>query len=188
MSRFDAFIPVRKFLRNVSPATVSWYTSTLKWLPSESPTQADLKGLCCVNGGVVVWSGSPRSLVHVQAPSFPCGYHPGVRSLVYGKHCTDAYLPDRTINMVSLSAAERTQASVLLSQGAVARSSAGLVLRLESSYARTDERTVFTGIELQAEVQRQRFTEASKVVSMKKPPQREHQATWRSQSAWAGRR
>jgi hypothetical protein len=39
-------------------------------------------GLCCINGRVVVWSGSPRSLVHVQAPSFRCGYHPGVRSLV----------------------------------------------------------------------------------------------------------
>jgi uncharacterized protein len=39
-------------------------------------------GLCCINGRVVVWSRSPRSLVHVQAPSFRCGYHPGVRSLV----------------------------------------------------------------------------------------------------------
>jgi integrase/recombinase XerD len=43
MSRFDAFIRERKFLLNVSPATVSWYTSALKWLPSESPTQEELK-------------------------------------------------------------------------------------------------------------------------------------------------
>ena len=38
--------------------------------------------LCCISGRVVVWSGSSRSLVHVQAPSFPCGYHLGVCSLV----------------------------------------------------------------------------------------------------------
>lgn len=43
MNRFDAFIRERKFLLNVSPATVSWYTSALKWLPSESPTQEQLK-------------------------------------------------------------------------------------------------------------------------------------------------
>jgi hypothetical protein len=39
-------------------------------------------GLCCINRRVVVWSRSPRILVHVQAPSFPSGYHSGVRSLV----------------------------------------------------------------------------------------------------------
>jgi hypothetical protein len=38
--------------------------------------------LCCINGRVVVWSRSPRSFVPVQGPSFPCGYHSGVRSLV----------------------------------------------------------------------------------------------------------
>jgi integrase/recombinase XerD len=43
MSRFNAFIRERKFLLNISPATVSWYTSVLKWLSSESPGQAELK-------------------------------------------------------------------------------------------------------------------------------------------------
>lgn len=43
MSRFDEFIRERRYLRNVSPATVSWYTHAFKWLPSESPTQDDLK-------------------------------------------------------------------------------------------------------------------------------------------------
>lgn len=43
MSRFDAFIRERKYLHNVSPHTVSWYTSALRWLPCESPTQEQLK-------------------------------------------------------------------------------------------------------------------------------------------------
>jgi integrase/recombinase XerD len=43
MPLFDDFIRERRYLHNVSPATVSWYTHALKWLPSENPTQADLK-------------------------------------------------------------------------------------------------------------------------------------------------
>lgn len=45
MSRFADFIRERKYLSNVSPATVSWYTHAFKWLPSESPTQAELKDI-----------------------------------------------------------------------------------------------------------------------------------------------
>ena len=43
MSRFTEFIRERRLLQNVSPATVSWYTHAFKWLPSESPTQSELK-------------------------------------------------------------------------------------------------------------------------------------------------
>ena len=43
MSRFSDFIRERKYLANVSPATVSWYEHAFKWLPSESPTQPELK-------------------------------------------------------------------------------------------------------------------------------------------------
>jgi integrase/recombinase XerD len=43
MSSFNEFISERKFLHNVSPATVSWYTHALKWLPCEAPTQEQLK-------------------------------------------------------------------------------------------------------------------------------------------------
>lgn len=43
MGRFDDFIRERKYLHNVSPHTVSWYKHAFKWLPSESPTQDDLK-------------------------------------------------------------------------------------------------------------------------------------------------
>ena len=43
MSCFTDFIRERRYLHNVSPATVSWYTHAFKWLPSESPTQDELK-------------------------------------------------------------------------------------------------------------------------------------------------
>src|SRR5271156_3364670 len=43
MSRFATFIQERRYLKNVSPSTVSWYTHAFKWLPSESPSQEELK-------------------------------------------------------------------------------------------------------------------------------------------------
>ncbi|HSS99488.1 MAG TPA: site-specific integrase [Terriglobales bacterium] len=43
MSSFAAFIQERRYLKNVSPSTVSWYLHAFKWLPSESPTQEQLK-------------------------------------------------------------------------------------------------------------------------------------------------
>lgn len=43
MSAFSQFIRERQYLTNVSPATLEWYTHAFKWLPSESPSQADLK-------------------------------------------------------------------------------------------------------------------------------------------------
>jgi recombination protein RecA len=86
--------------------------------------------------------------------------------------------------------AERTQASVLLlTQYACAKSSAGLVLRLESGQALTQGATVLSGFERRIEVSRQRFVQsAEKVVTMRKPPQRAGVATWQSQTTWAGRR
>jgi integrase/recombinase XerD len=45
MSRFSLFIRERRYLHNVSPATVSWYTHALNWLPSEAPTQDELKAV-----------------------------------------------------------------------------------------------------------------------------------------------
>ena len=40
---FNDFIRERRYLNNVSPDTISWYTHAFKWLPSESPTQDELK-------------------------------------------------------------------------------------------------------------------------------------------------
>ncbi len=43
MNRFAEFVRERQYLHNVSPATVSWYNHAFKWLPSETPTQEQLK-------------------------------------------------------------------------------------------------------------------------------------------------
>jgi integrase/recombinase XerD len=43
LPKFQQFIRERQYLHNVSPATVSWHTHNLKWLPSESPTEDELK-------------------------------------------------------------------------------------------------------------------------------------------------
>ena len=37
------FMKERQYLSNVSPATVEWYTQSLHWLGTESPTETDLK-------------------------------------------------------------------------------------------------------------------------------------------------
>jgi recombination protein RecA len=85
-------------------------------------------------------------------------------------------------------AAERTQTSLLLiTQHSCAKSSAELLLRFTPAEARRDQPTVFTGMDYRVEVDRRRFTQsASNVIPLRKPPQRETGATWRSQSAWAG--
>lgn len=44
-ARFEQFIKERIYLQNVSPATVEWYRQSLKWLPSENPSEDDLKNL-----------------------------------------------------------------------------------------------------------------------------------------------
>jgi integrase/recombinase XerD len=40
---FTDFIRERRYLNNVSASTISWYTHALNWLPSESPSQDELK-------------------------------------------------------------------------------------------------------------------------------------------------
>lgn len=41
--RFELFIQEKKYLRNVSPATVRWYRDSLRWMPSPAPDSAALK-------------------------------------------------------------------------------------------------------------------------------------------------
>ena len=43
MDRFELFICERRYPHNVSDATISWYKHALNWLPSESPSQDELK-------------------------------------------------------------------------------------------------------------------------------------------------
>ena len=87
-------------------------------------------------------------------------------------------------------AAEKSQASILLlTQHACAKSSAGLVLRLQPGNALHEEKTVFTGVEYCVEVARERFKPVStNVIPLRKPPQRVKDASWQSRTAWAGAR
>lgn len=87
-------------------------------------------------------------------------------------------------------AAERTQAAMLLlAQHPCAKSSGELLLRFQPGQARNDEPTVFTGIDHRIEIDRRRFTHTpANVVSIRKPPQPETAARWRTQSTWAGAR
>jgi integrase/recombinase XerD len=43
MAGFSDFLRERQYLHNVSPATLEWYRHSFKWLPSESPTQDELR-------------------------------------------------------------------------------------------------------------------------------------------------
>jgi integrase/recombinase XerD len=43
MKPFSQFIREGQYLSNVAPATLEWYRNSFKWLPSESPSQEDLK-------------------------------------------------------------------------------------------------------------------------------------------------
>jgi recombination protein RecA len=87
-------------------------------------------------------------------------------------------------------AAERTRTSILLlTQYSCAKSSVELLLRFEPGEALREEATVFTGIERRVEVVRQRFTQTStNVIPLRKPPQRAHNAYWKSRTTWAGGR
>ncbi len=87
-------------------------------------------------------------------------------------------------------AVERSQASLLLlTQHPCAKSSAELMLRFLPGEACSDESTVFSGVEFHVEVDRRRFTQTlTNVVSIRKPPQKETGASWRSRSTWAGAR
>jgi recombination protein RecA len=85
---------------------------------------------------------------------------------------------------------EQSQSSmVLLTQHACAKSSAGLVLNFQDCRALCDEATVFTGTQHRVEVSRERFAPSTgNVIPMRKLPQSERGAAWRSRTAWAGAR
>jgi recombination protein RecA len=87
-------------------------------------------------------------------------------------------------------AAERTQVSLLLlTQHACAKSSAGLVLRLDAGEPTEKGRTVFAGLTRRAQVTRRRFEqEPEKVMPIRRPPQSASIADWHSRTPWAGRR
>jgi recombination protein RecA len=87
-------------------------------------------------------------------------------------------------------AAERLQSNVLLlTQHACSRNSAGLVLRLEPASVLSPDSTIFTGLEHQAELARQRFPQPpGNVLPLRKPPQSVPTAQWQDRAVWAGTR
>lgn len=83
-------------------------------------------------------------------------------------------------------ACERSRTSLLiLTQHPCARSSAELVLRLGTGRLEV-QGAVLTGITYRAVMERRRFEQvANKVVSIRKPMQREAPGEWKGQAAWA---
>lgn len=82
---FSQFIKERKYLTNVTPATVEWYQQSFTWLKVESPNDADLKdfvmrmrekGLkasACNNriravNAYLKWAGSPHRVMKLKEP------------------------------------------------------------------------------------------------------------------------
>lgn len=85
MGNFSQFTRERQFLSNVSPATLEWYKHSFKWLPTESPSQDELKdavlrmrekGLKATGCNSAIrainaylnWSGSTLKIPHLKEP------------------------------------------------------------------------------------------------------------------------
>lgn len=83
-------------------------------------------------------------------------------------------------------ACDRTRVSLLLlTQHPCARSSAELVVRLETG-AMEAQNKVMTGIRYRASTERSRFHEKNaRIVPIRKPPQSERPGEWKSEAAWA---
>jgi integrase/recombinase XerD len=82
---FAQFIKERKYLTNVTPATIEWYEQSFAWLSTESPSDADLKdfvirmrerglkatGCNCRIRAVnayLKWAGSPHRIPKLKEP------------------------------------------------------------------------------------------------------------------------
>jgi hypothetical protein len=63
-SNIETFIRERQYLTNVSPRTIEWYRNSLRWLPNESPTQAEL------NDAVIRMREKGNGMVHAVTKAF----------------------------------------------------------------------------------------------------------------------
>jgi integrase/recombinase XerD len=85
MQGIAQFLRERQYLHNVAPRTIEWYEYSLRWLPNEAPTQADLndtvvrmreKGLkatgcnCTIRAinAYLKWCGSPLKIRPLKEP------------------------------------------------------------------------------------------------------------------------
>ena len=79
----------------------------------------------------------------------------------------------------------RNRASSLLTQHSCAKSSAGIVLKMDGAQPSEFGPTVFAGFSNRSELVRQRYEqETSNVVPMRKPPQRATSTEWISKTPW----
>lgn len=107
-----------------------------------------------------------------------------------------ANLPAKYTSRIPLShwfryraAAEHSRASVLLlTQHACANSSAGLVLHLDGSDEKMSDQKVYAQSGHRLRVHRQRFTQETNVIPMKKPVAKITDAEWETYAPWAGHR
>jgi hypothetical protein len=149
----------------------------------------------------------PYTIGRSQSPSKPC--HP-MASLDQAIRVTDLLLQGGGFSAIVLdmagiaselssrvplatwfryrAAAERSQTSlVLLTQHCCAKSSAELVLNIRPGNP-LSESTIFTGMNHQIQVSRQRFNQnTTNVIPLKKPTQKTSVAAWQCKSSWAGR-
>jgi len=98
------FIKERQYLSNVSPATLEWYTQSLTWLATESPTADDLKSFvmrmrlkglkatacnCRIRAvnAYLKWAGSPLRVPKLKEPEFilPTFTAPQIKGLIKWK-------------------------------------------------------------------------------------------------------
>jgi integrase/recombinase XerD len=87
MDRFEQFTKEREYLMNVSHHTLRWYRHALKWMPSESPTESELKQMvvrmreaglkptgcnaaCRAINAYLKWAGSPLKIPKLKEPEF----------------------------------------------------------------------------------------------------------------------
>jgi recombination protein RecA len=86
-------------------------------------------------------------------------------------------------------ATERLQMHLLLlTQHTCAKSSAGLVVRMEAGRVLRKEAPVFSGLEHRAHLERLRFPQQpGNVLPIRKPVRNTEEALWQSRAVWAGR-
>jgi integrase/recombinase XerD len=115
---FEQFLKERQYISNVSPRTIEWYTQSLNWLGTESPTDNQVKDFVIRmrEGGLkpsacncriravnayLKWSGSPLRVSRMKEPQFvlPTFTAPQIKSLIGWK--TKSFC-DRRLHLLAL--------------------------------------------------------------------------------------
>jgi len=124
--RRDEFIKERKYLLNVSEATVSWYRHALyKWLPGDSPSEPELKSMVIrmrearlkatgCNAAIraincyLKWSGSPVKVPKLKEPQMVIQFMTGKISGRGEDHILKLVLIAERLQFFQISTHQRT--------------------------------------------------------------------------------